>query len=210
MCGRFSIISNSRHIEEHFNLVRSGEYLKSYNVCPSSFIPVIKLENNDRVLANLHWGLVPHWAKDSKIKPINARAETVDSKPFFRSAFKKNRCLIPANGFYEWQRINKHKQPWYFKLKDVELMAFAGLWDHWEHDGDMMESCTIITTKANDVMKTVHNRMPVILDRDDYDAWLIGGNKSLLQSYPGEMHAYPVSTAVNNPEHNGEDLIKAI
>ncbi|MBM2830353.1 MAG: response-associated protein [Gammaproteobacteria bacterium] len=210
MCGRFSIISNSRNIEEHFNLVRSGEFIHSYNVSPSSNIPVVRMEDGDRVLANLHWGLVPHWAKDTKLKPINAKAETVDSKPFFRSAFKKSRCLIPANGFYEWKRTNKHKQPFYFKLKDSELLAFAGLWDHWEHDDETLESCTMITTVANDVMKPVHDRMPVILDPDNYDAWLHEGSKSLLQPYAGKMISYPVSTAVNNPKHNGKDLIEPV
>lgn len=208
MCGRFSIISNSKSIDEHYKLVQSGEYIKSYNVSPASTIPVVRLENGDRIIANLHWGLVPHWAKDTKIKPINAKAETVDSKPFFRSAFKKSRCLIPANGFYEWKRTNKHKQPFYFKLKDSELMSFAGLWDHWEHDGETIESCTIITTEANDVMKPVHNRMPVILDPDGYDTWLQEGGKILLQPYAGEMFSYPVSTAVNNPKINGKDLIE--
>ena len=210
MCGRFSIISNSRNIEEHFNLVRSGEFIHSYNVSPSNNIPVVRMEDGDRVLANLHWGLVPHWAKDTKLKPINAKAETVDSKPFFRSAFKKSRCLIPANGFYEWKRTNKHKQPFYFKLKDSELLAFAGLWDHWEHDDATLESCTLITTVANDVMKPVHDRMPVILDPDNYDAWLNEGGKSLLQPYAGKMISYPVSTAVNNPRHNGKDLIEPV
>jgi len=208
MCGRYSITSNSRDIEEHFKLVRSGEYVKSYNVSPSHTIPVVRLEYGDRVLANLHWGLIPHWAKDPKLKPINAKAETVDSKPFFRSAFKKSRCLIPANGFYEWKMAKKHKQPFYFKLKDADLMAFAGLWDHWEHDGENIESCTIITTEANEIMKPVHDRMPVIIEPDDYEAWLQEGGKSLLQPYAGEMITYPVSTAVNNPKHNGRDLIE--
>lgn len=210
MCGRFSIISDSKSIEEHFNLARPGEFIHSYNVSPSSNIPVVRLENDNRALTNLHWGLVPHWAKDTRLKPINAKAETIDTKPFFRSAFKKYRCLIPANGFYEWKRTNKHKQPYYFKLKDTELMAFAGLWDHWEHDGATIESCAIITTDANNVMKPVHDRMPVILEPDDYDAWLLDGNKTLLQPYSGEMIAYPVSTIVNNPKHNGKDLIEPV
>lgn len=210
MCGRFSIISNSRSIEDHFKLVRSGEFIHSYNVSPSRNIPVVHLENGERCLANMHWGLIPHWAKDTKIKPINAKAETIESKPFFRSAFKKNRCLIPANGFYEWKRINKNKQPWYFRLKDSELMAFAGIWDHWEHNGEHIDSCTIITTDANDVMKPVHNRMPVILDPDDYNTWLLEGNKNLLLPYSGKMEAWPVSTVVNNPSHNGKDLIEPV
>ena len=210
MCGRFSITSNPVDIEKHFNLIRSSEYITSYNVSPASMIPAVRLENGDRALTNLHWGLIPHWAQDTKLKPINAKAETVATKPFFRSAFKKSRCLIPANGFYEWQRTNNHKQPFYFKLKDVELMAFAGIWDRWEHDSKTIESCTIITTEANEIMKPVHDRMPVILDPEDYDAWLQEGGKTLLQPFSGELIAYPVSTAVNNPKHNGRDLIEPV
>ena len=210
MCGRYSITSNPRDIEAHFNLVRSGEYLKSYNVSPSHTVPVVRLEYNEKVLANLHWGLIPHWAKDSKIKPINAKAETIESKPFFRSAFKKSRCLVPANGFYEWKKTNRHKQPFYFRLEDADLLAFAGLWDHWEHEDEIIESCTIITTAANEIMKPVHDRMPVILAPDNYDTWLQEGGKSLLQPYAGAIIAYPVSTAVNNPKHNDRKLIEPV
>lgn len=210
MCGRYSITSTRQEIEKHFNLVRSGEYAKTYNVSPSHTIPVVRMEYGERVLANLHWGLIPHWAKDDKLKPINAKVETLDSKPFFRSAFRKSRCLIPANGFYEWKKTNKHKQPFYFKLKDADLMAFAGLWDHWEHDGENIESCTIITTEANEIMKPVHDRMPVILAPDDYEAWLQEGGKSLLHPYAGEMIIYPVSAAVNNPKHNSRALIEPV
>ena len=158
----------------------------------------------------MHWGLLPHWAKDTKIQPINAKAETVDSKPFFRSSFKKHRCLIPANGFYEWKRANNHKQPYYFKLEDADLMAFAGLWDHREQDGEGMNSCTIITTEANDLMKPIHNRMPVILKPEQYDNWLEAGGKDLLIPYKGAMTVYPVSTSVNNPRNNGKDLVEPV
>ena len=205
------MISNSKDITEHFNLVRSGDYIHSYNVSPSSNIPVVKLDNGERVLESMHWGFIPHWAKDTKIQPINAKSETVNSKPFFRSAFKKSRCLIPANGFYEWLRMGDHKQPYYFRLKDDDLLAFAGLWDHWENpEGQSIDSCTIITTVANDVMKPIHDRMPVILDPEDYEDWLEKGGKELLQPYAGEMVCYPVSTVVNNPRNNGKDLIEPV
>ena len=210
MCGRFSVISSSKSIEEHFNLVNSGEFLHSYNVSPSNIIPIVRLDKDHRALVNMHWGLIPHWAKDTKIKPINAKAETIDKKPFFRSAFRKTRCLVPANGFYEWKRANNHKQPYYFKLKDSELLAFAGLWDRREQEGETFDSCTIITTSANDIMKPVHDRMPVILKPEDYDAWLKEGKKELLQPYSGDMIVYPVSTVVNNPKHDGKDLIEPI
>lgn len=210
MCGRFSIISKTGKIKKHFNLAHADDFKQSYNVSPGSDIPVIRLDNGERVLAKMHWGLVPHWAKDTKIRPINARAESVNSKPYFRSAFRKNRCLIPANGFYEWKRTNGSKQPFYFKLNDTDLMAFAGLWDHWDHDGESMFSCTIITTTANNAIKAVHDRMPVILDPDNYVNWLHDGDKSLLAPYSGELLACPVSTSVNNPEHDGSDLIKPV
>ncbi len=210
MCGRFSVISNNKNLSEHFKLVRSGDLLHSYNVSPSAEIPVVRLEPDGHTLTPMHWGLIPRWAKDFKIKPINAKAETLDIKPFFRTAFKKNRCLIPANGFYEWKRDGNRKQPFYFTLKDREVMAFAGLWDQWEHEGETLLSCTIITTEANPVMKPVHDRMPVILDPDQYDVWLKDGGKTLLQPYTGSMTSCPVSTAVNNPRHDGEELIAPV
>ena len=210
MCGRFTITSDAKSIEEYFDLARMDGVASSYNISPASDVPVVHLADGRRVLSNMHWGLVPHWARDTKIQPINAKAETVDSKPFFRSSFNKNRCLIPATGFYEWKRANNHKQPYYFKLKDSELMAFAGLWDHREQDGEGEDSCTIITTEANTVMKPIHDRMPVILKPDDYDTWLREGGKGLLAPYTGDMIVYPVSTAVNNPRHNGRDLIEPV
>jgi putative SOS response-associated peptidase YedK len=154
--------------------------------------------------------LIPHWAKDTKIKPINAKAETITEKPFFRSSYKNKRCLIPANGFYEWKGSKGHKQPYYFKLEEDKLFAFAGLWDHWENEDKIIESCTIITTSANEVMKPIHNRMPVMLKPDNYDKWLHEGDKTLLKPYEKKMICYPVSTVVNNPKHNGSDLIQPI
>lgn len=210
MCGRFTIVSNSQAMTDHFQLVTAEKFTHSYNVTPSSDIPVVRLNDNKRELMNCHWGLIPHWAKDAKIQPINAKAETITEKPFFRSAFIKHRCLIPANGFYEWQGTSKPKQPYYFQLKDSELLAFAGLWEHWEHEGNTIESCTIITTEANIIMNPVHHRMPVILDPDNYDKWLIDGGSDLLNPYSGKMKSYPVSTAVNNPANNSRELIQPL
>ena len=210
MCGRFTIVSNSQVMTEHFQLVSAEKFMHSYNVTPGSDIPVIRLNENKRELINCHWGLIPHWAKDTKIQPFNAKAETLAEKPFFRSAFKQNRCLIPANGFYEWQGLSKPKQPYYFTLKNNELLAFAGLWDRWEDEGNTIESCTIITTAANIIMNPVHHRMPVILDPENYDKWMMDGGSDLLIPYQGKMKSYPVSTAVNNPENNGSDLIQTL
>ncbi len=208
MCGRFTIISNSQAMVDHFQLVTAEYFNHSYNITPSSDIPVVRLNDNKRELVNCHWGLIPHWAKETKNQPINARAETITEKPFFRSAFNKHRCLIPANGFYEWQGTSKPKQPYYFTLKDSELLAFAGLWERWEHDDNIIESCTIITTEANIIMNPVHHRMPVILDPDNYDKWLIEGGSDLLNPYSGKMKSCPVSTAVNNPANNSSSLIQ--
>lgn len=170
----------------------------------------------------LHWGLIPSWAKDSKIgsKLINARAETVAEKPSFRSAFRKRRCLILADGFYEWQQQEgkKQKQPFYFQLNDGCPFAFAGLWEHWkDSNGEEIDSCTILTTEANELMHPIHHRMPVILDHKNYELWLNPEVKQpellqpLLCPYPTqEMQAYPVSKLVNKPSQDSADCIERV
>ena len=213
MCGRFSIISDARDIAEHYRLAETGEFLKSYNVTPSATIPVIRQQDQRRELANCHWGLIPRWyTSGSRFSAINAKAETVAVKPYFREAFRKRRCLIPANGYYEWQGPKGRKQPYYFRLKEADLFSFAGLWEYWEHEDERMESCAIITTDANSVAAPIHNRMPVILDPDQYDDWLLNGAGDLLKPYDGAntMICYPVTPKVNNPKNNGEELIRAI
>src|SRR5262249_6524476 len=155
-------------------------------------------------------GLIPSWAEDKKIgnQLINARAETVATKPAFRSAYRKRRCLVLADGFYEWQKTDGKKQPYYFQLSDGHPFGFAGLWEHWEHEGELIESCTIVTTEANDLLRSIHNRMPVILHAADYERWLDPGNQTatglaeLLRPFPAEeMQARPVSLHVNNPRN---------
>jgi putative SOS response-associated peptidase YedK len=171
--------------------------------------------DNDRVGKQMRWGLIPFWAKDIKIgyKMINARAETIDEKPAYKHPFQKQRCLILADGFYEWKKQGKEKQPYRFKLKNGEPFAFAGLWDRWE----TLYSCTIITTKPNNLTKEVHDRMPVILPKDTYDLWLNPNMtetdylKSLLVPYPEEeMVAYPVSTLVNSPKNDIPSVMEPI
>jgi len=210
MCGRFSILNDKKCLAEHFHLNDACEFINSYNVTPAKQIPAIRLKDDNRELCNFYWGLIPHWAKDSKFKPINAKAETVAEKPYFRSAYKHRRCLIPASGFYEWQGQRGHKQPYYFKLKNTDLFAFAGLWEYWEGPEGTIDSCTIITTDANSVMKPVHDRMPVILDPDAYDEWLHEGDKDLLIPYSGDMICHAVSKKINNPDNNGKDLIQPV
>jgi putative SOS response-associated peptidase YedK len=170
----------------------------------------------------LHWGLIPSWAKDTKLgaKLINARAETVAEKPAFRSAFRQRRCLVLADGFYEWQQQEnkKQKQPYYIRFHDGCPFAFAGLWEHWENaDGETLESCTLLTTEPNELMRPIHNRMPVILDPKDYDLWLDVEVKKpellkpLLHPYAAEtMMAYPVSKAVNKATNDTIQCIERV
>jgi putative SOS response-associated peptidase YedK len=184
-------------------------------------VPIVRrLDQPQRAWTPVRWGLIPSWAKDAKIgnKLINARGETVAEKPSFRSAFRKRRCLIPADGFYEWKKLDGGKQPHFIHLRDEEPFAFAGLWEHWTNpdDGEVIESCTIVTTEANALMRTLHDRMPVILPPADYDRWLdpatqdVEGLKELLRPYSSEeMTAYPISAYVNNPRHEGVKCLEA-
>lgn len=149
-----------------------------YNIAPSQSVAAIRddPDSRQREFVRLHWGLIPPWATDRKIgcSTINARAETVDSRPSFRSSFKKHRCLIQSDGFYKWQKSDaKKKQPFHIRMKDNRPFAFGGLWERWKGGAEEMESCTIIVTEGNDVMKPIHDRMPVILDPTDYDFWLV-------------------------------------
>ena len=209
MCGRYTLHSKLKDILDKTAAVANTDISNSYNITPSSTIPVVRHQDK-RELVNCHWGLIPHWTKDKKYKPINARAETINEKPFFRDAFKKKRCLIPGNGFYEWQGSKGHKQPYYIKLQDEEIFAFAGLWERWESNDQIIESCTIITTEANETMAPIHHRMPVIINSSDYDQWLEQGGKDLLVPYAGDMISYLVSKKVNSPDNDGSELIQAI
>ena len=209
MCGRFAFWNDKNNILEHYELEDAPDYYTGYNITPSYNIPVIRNQEG-KELINCHWGLVPHWAKDTKLQPINARADSIGKKPFFRDSFKKRRCLIPVNGYYEWKKIDNHKQPYFIRLNDVELFSFAGIWDSWENPHGTIDSCAIITTDANPFTATIHNRMPVIIAPEEYDAWLTEGCETLLKPYAGEMASWPVSTQVNNPRHQGEDLIQAV
>jgi putative SOS response-associated peptidase YedK len=168
MCGRFVLYSDQFSLAQRFEVEALPELHPRYNVAPTQSIPIVREESGKRRFALARWGLIPHWAKDEKIgyHTINARAETVTSKPAFRNAFKYRRCLIPADGFYEWAVVpgSKTKQPWFIALRDREPMAFAGLWERWRSpEGEDLESCSIIVTDANDLMRPIHDRMPVVL-----------------------------------------------
>ena len=221
MCGRFVSKAEKKKIEKEFNVKIGDESLTAprFNIAPTQMIAAIAEIKNLREVSPFKWGLVPSWAKDDSIgnKLINARAETLREKPPFREAFRSRRCIIPASGFYEWQKTSKGvKQPFYFYLKDKEIFGFAGLWEEWldKETGELTETCTIITTEANEVLKPIHDRMPVILKNDDYDFWLDEKVKdtsklqNLLVPYPAkEMDSHAVSRSINNPAANSEELI---
>ena len=216
MCGRFAVTVSPSMIADHFNLAESVEFSPNYNITPSQQIPAVWLREGERVVSLMRWGLIPHWAKDEKIgyKMINARAETLFEKPAFRAASKMRRCLIPANGFFEWQRAGKQKQPFYVTVRDQELFSFAGLWEIWQKSRDeQVISCSIITTEANTLMAPIHNRMPAIISPDKYGKWMsldaaTEDLKNLLLPFAAKkMKAYPVSQAVNNPRNNSPDII---
>lgn len=192
MCGRFALYSDPLTLARRFETETIPGMEPRYNIAPTQTIPIVREEGEKRCFALAHWGLIPSWAKDIKIgyHTINARAETVASKPAFRTAFKHRRCLIPADGFYEWQAVagSKVKQPWFVVLRGCEPMAFAGLWELWHGPGGVtVESCSIIVTDANEIMRPIHDRMPVVLAPGDWDAWLeadakdAGGLQSLLK-----------------------------
>lgn len=224
MCGRYSQSQSAEIIAQAFQVDNVPTLKPRYNIAPTQSVPTVlqTSASSNRQFKMLHWGLIPSWAKDPKMgaKLINARAETVAQKPAFRTAFRQRRCLVLADGFYEWQQqeSKKEKQPFYFRRSDRSLFAFAGLWEHWvDTTGEEIESCTLLTTEPNELMRPIHNRMPVILDPKDYDLWLDLEVKQsellepLLRPYPSEeMMAYPVSKTVNKPSNDSAQCIESI
>jgi putative SOS response-associated peptidase YedK len=220
MCGRFTLRTTRKELADFFGVL-FPDLPPRYNIAPTQEVPAIRAAAAGRELVNLRWGLMPSWAKDKKVgaRLINARADTVADKPSFRSAFKSRRCLIPADGFYEWQKAGAKKQPYYVTLRTGGPFAFAGLWERW-HGGDGegdVQSCSIVTTDANELMRPLHDRMPAILDPSDYAAWLDPTPRpkeellALLRPFPSEaMQAVPVSTTVNNPRNQGPRCIEPL
>ena len=222
MCGRYAIygpVSRANRDIIEF-LGEELAFQPTYNAAPTQNLPVLRLNaQGGRELTLLRWGLVPSWAKDPAIgaRMINARSETVAEKPAFRTAFRRRRCLVPMCGFYEWQKRRERKVPHFVRLLNAEVFAAAGLYEHWtgKEGAGSIESYTILTTSANEMMRTVHDRMPVILHERDYDMWLdprnedTGSLDGLLGPFPAEeMHAYPVSTRVNNTRNNEPALVE--
>lgn len=225
MCGRFGFyelsffIRQLKQLELPFEEDMGFSYQQSWNIAPESEIITLLEENGRRRLSLAHWGLIPHWAREMpKVRPINARADSVAVKPFFRHMLNRHHCLIPASGFYEWKVIGeKKKEPWYIHRRDSQPMAMAGLWDEWhpvDSDAPPVLSCTIITTEANREMKPVHDRMPVILEPVEWRSWLESGNTgaiNLLKTpQDGLFDMYPVSTKVNNPRNSDRSCIERI
>jgi putative SOS response-associated peptidase YedK len=215
MCGRYTDTKRDKQF-----LVRMGieqaeiDFVPRYNLSPTQQASVVMLSENGPELRRARWGLIPFWAKDEKIGSslINARGETVATKPAFRSSFKKRRCLVLADGFYEWQKVAGGKQPIYIRMREGRPFVFAGLWGHWNE----LESFTILTTTPNDLCSKVHDRMPVILKEQDFSKWIdpvtpfdeVG---SLIKSYAtDEMECYPVSSVVSSPRTDSEALIQRI
>lgn len=222
MCGRFTRKVSFQHLAKQLGLKVFEPLNPRYNIAPSQLVACVRtnLESRERECTKLKWGLVPSWAKDPSIgnKLINARGETIAEKPAFRKAFKHRRCLVLADGYYEWKREGNTKQPYYIRFKDDRLFAFAGLWERWYQDeANPLESCTIITTGPNAVMEPIHHRMPVILSFKDYADWLdpnlenVERVNALLRPFPSEeMEACPVSQLVNNPRNDQPECVYPI
>ncbi len=230
MCGRFVSTAPPDELAKYFSADVPEEALEeNYNVAPTNHVHAVRERGGQRTLATLRWGLVPFWAKDLKIgsKMINARSETAPDKPAFRRAFSKRRCLIPADGFFEWQKVDgsKTKQPYFIHRVDDEPLALAGLWEFWHPkddegndlpDADPIATCTILTCEANETMAKIHDRMPVMIPPNRWDDWLDPETqpelmKSLLVPAPNSLLTmYPISTAVNSVRNNGADLLEPV
>ncbi len=219
MCGRFATTYTGTALAELFSLPFVPDIEPRYNIAPSQPVVAIRTDaaTGQRERAHLKWGLIPAWAKDAAIghRLINARAETLSEKPSFRNAFKRRRCLVPASGFYEWSKTADGKQPVFIRMVREQPFAMAGLWENWQApDGSAVQSCTLITTTAKDLLRPVHHRMPVIVPEHEFERWLdprqqdAAALQTLLRPYAADaMKYFPVSTHVNNPRNEGPDCI---
>ena len=215
MCGRFTLTARAEDVADQFGLPAVPALAPRYNIAPTQSVPAVRarVELLGRELVFARWGLIPAWASDPAIgaRMINARAETVAEKPAYRSAFARRRCLVPADGFYEWRAVAGKKQPVCFRSRDGRPFAFAVLWEQWAApSGEVLSSCAILTTQANELVRPIHERMPVIVAPHHYDVWLgtqaasSEALRGLLRPWLGEMTATFVSMHVNNPRHDDE------
>lgn len=216
MCGRYTHDYTWEQIYRMYQLIQQAppsNMPSNFNVCPTQVVDVIRATAQGRSLAQMRWGLVPSWwqktIKDIKLATFNARAETVTTRPFFRQAWKRNRCLLPVSGYYEWQTIGKEKQPGYFTRRDGNIVTTAGLWDEWtdRETGEVLRSCTMIITQPNKFVSEVHDRMPVILEKHQWDAWLSGdaGTEILRPANDDVLQRAPVSKRINSSRTPGDD-----
>lgn len=217
MCGRYALSAEAADIAAEFEVMLREPLAPRYNISPSQPVLVIREEVATRIATLLSWGLLPSWSRDAAMRGrlINARAETAASKPSFRSAYKRRRCLVPASGYYEWRATEGGKQPYYIHPADGGMFAIAGLWEHWERDGTVIETCALLTSAANDRLAAVHDRMPVVIARDAYAAWLDPTSSNavlepLLAPAPSARFTFhAVSRRVNSPRHDDRDCIEA-
>lgn len=214
MCGRFTLKTPERIKFEALNTYDPDDLVPRYNIAPSQDVLTILERNSEREATFLRWGLIPFWSKEPK-GFINARAETIEQKAAFNESFQRRRCLIPADGFYEWERNGKISQPHYFQMKDQAPFAFAGIWDRWKSEGSWVTSCAIVTTTANELLAPIHHRMPVIVSPESYDLWLADDPrfpfKDLLAPFPAsEMISYTVSHDVNDVKVDDPHLVDPV
>jgi putative SOS response-associated peptidase YedK len=217
MCGRFTLTDPAKGLKDIFPLFDFSELKSRYNIAPTQPVAAVRRdpESGQPALVHLRWGLIPAWADDPAIgnRLINARCETASELPAFRDAVRQRRCLVLADGFYEWHAHGRVRQPHYIRRRDGRPFAFAGLWEHWHRAGQAIDSCTILTTDANELVRPLHDRMPVMLHPRDFQRWLDadGDCASIFRPYPTEeMETYPVSGRVNGPQHDDATCIAAI
>ena len=221
MCGRYALIASAPRLARLLGLMEVPELPPRYNIAPTQTVAAVRASRTkDAELVLMRWGLIPAWSKTpgKDYRMINAKAETLAQRPAFRTAYRRRRCLIPADGFYEWKRLADRKQPYYFAMKDAKPFVFAGLWEQWRGPNEQVtDSCTIITTEPNSTVAPVHSRMPAILAQQDYDAWLDPDHQdtdalaALLKPYDASpMAATPVSVHVNNPTNDDARCIEGI
>jgi putative SOS response-associated peptidase YedK len=220
MCGRYMLTSSPEVLRALFRYAEQPNFPPRYNVTPTQPIPIVRLVDGKRQFALVRWGLLPSWVKDPKTFTllINARGESAAEKPAFRAAMKRRRCLIPADGFYEWQAAGDRKRPFYVRAKSGAPLAFAGLWETWTGpNGEELETAAIVTTQANRTLKPIHDRMPVIVPPEGFDLWLDGANvdattaAALIAPAPeGLLEAYEISTAVNRTANDNPNLLEPV
>ncbi len=220
MCGRFSLVPDEEAFQQEFDLPLPPGVDARFNIAPTQPVGIVRdvPHTGEREFTFVHWGLIPSWSPNPTFgaRLINARSETVDTKPSFRAAFRYRRCLIPVSHFYEWQRVGKVRQPYLIRVCSRPMFALAGLWEHWmDTDGSTLESCTILTTVPNSLIKPIHDRMPVILAPHQYPLWLSAASsdrealRAVCQPYAAEdMEALPVSTRVNNSQYDSPDILE--